>query len=119
MNRTKKFTISQVDDPTPIGNLVHWYIKEQGIHKNEVAKKLDISDITLNRYFKQKTLQTIILWRIAKAINYNLFAFLADKINIDYTTHKETELQKQSIYLQQENRDLKRENELLKELIKK
>jgi len=119
MSITKKFTISQADDPTSIGNLVHWYIKEQGINKNEVAKKLDVSDITLNRYFKQKSLQTIILWRIAKAINYNLFAFLAERINIAYSTTKETELEKQIEQLQQENHDLKKENLLMKEILKR
>lgn len=119
MNRTKKHTIAQADDPTSIGNLVHWYIKEQGIKKNEVAKQLGVSNITLNQYFKQKSLQTIILWRIAKAIQYNLFAFLAERINIPYTTAKETELQKQINQLQQENHDLKKENELMKEILKR
>ena len=110
----KKFTQTKADDPTPIGNLVHWFIK-----KKDVAESLGVSGITLNSYFKQKSLQTVILWRIGKAINYNFFAFLAERMNIPYETQYEKDLKAQLENLQRENRDLKKENDLLKELIKR
>ena len=115
----KKFTQTKVDDPTPIGNLVHWFIKEKHIKKKDVAESLGVSGITLNSYFKQKSLQTVILWRIGKAINYNFFAFLAERMNIPYETQYEKDLKAQFENLQRENRDLKKENDLLKEIIKR
>ena len=115
----KKFTQTKADDPTPIGNLVHWFIKEKHIKKKDVAESLGVSGITLNSYFKQKSLQTAILWRIGKAINYNFFAFLAERMNIPYETQCEKELKTQLETLQQENRDLKRENDLMKDILKR
>lgn len=119
MDSSKKFNQTKDDDPSPIGNLVHWYIKEKNIKKNEVSKKLGITGITLNQYFKQKSIQTIILWRMAKSIQFNFFGFLSEKINIPYTTQKEKDLQTQLEKQQQENQDLKKENNLLRELLKR
>ena len=104
---------------TPIGNLVHWFIKEKHIKKKDVAESLGVSGITLNSYFKQKSLQTVILWRIGKAINYNFFAFLAERMNIPYETQCEKDLKAQLENLQRENRDLKRENDLMKDILKR
>lgn len=119
MDLKKKFTQEQPNDPTPIGNLVHWYILQQNIKKKEVARQLNVSGITLNAYFKQKSIQTVILWRICKAINYNLFAYLAEKINIPFETTTEKELKIKLQEAHQEIHDLKQENQLLKELFKR
>ena len=115
----KKFTQTKADDPTPIGNLVHWFIKEKHIKKKDVAESLGVSGITLNSYFKQKSLQTVILWRIGKAINYNFFGFLAERMNIPYETQYEKDLKAQLENLQRENRDLKKENDLMKDILKR
>ena len=84
-----------------------------------MAKSLVVSGISLNSYFKQKSLQTFILCRIGKAINYNFFGFLAERMNIPYETQYEKDLKAQLENLQREKRNLKKENDLLKELIKR
>lgn len=119
MQLKKKFTTPKTNDPTPIGNLVHWYIKQTATKKKEVAQQLDISPITLNNYFKQNSLQTIILWRIGKAIHYNFFAHLGEKINIPYETTAENELKLKITSLEQQIYDLQKENQLLKEIVKR
>ena len=84
-----------------------------------MAEKLGISYNTLNKYFKQNSLQTVILWRVGKAIQFNFFGFLAEKINIPFETQTEKDLKTQLNLLQQENNDLKKEIVLMKDLLKK
>ena len=84
-----------------------------------MAESLGVSGITLNSYFKQKSLQTVILWRIGKAINYYFFGFLAEQINSRKETQDEKDLKSQFENLLRENRDLIRENDLMKDIVKR
>ena len=115
----RKYLQKKTDDSTNIGNLIHWQIKVLHAKKKDIANALDILPTTLNQYFKQPSLQSTIIWRIAKVINYNFFMYLGEKIDIPYETEKEKELKTQITALEQENHNLIRENALLKEVIKK
>ena len=102
-----------------VGNLIHWEIIQRKIKKKDVAKHLGINHINLSYYFGRTTLQTDVVWKISKFIQFNFFGFLAEKVGVPYQTPTEKTLQKEVEELQQQLHYLKRENELLKELIKK
>ena len=89
-----------------IGRNMGRFIKQQNIPKIAVANQLDIIPTTLNRYYKQSSLQFSILWRISKAINYNMIMDLGERLKIDYETQNEKKLKE----------ELAQKNELIKEL---
>jgi len=88
----KKFLEKNDTDPLHIGNLVHWEIKQQNLKKKDVADQLGIIPTTLNQYFKQSSLQTKILWRLSRAINFNFLMYLGQKLDVDFETEKEKAL---------------------------
>ena len=59
------------------------------------------------------------MWRISLAVKHNFLMQLGEELNIPYETKAEKELKTQLENLQLENRDLKRENELLKDILKR
>lgn len=91
----KKFLQIDDTDPLHIGNLVHWEIKQQNLKKKDVAEQLGIIPTTLNQYFKQSSLQTKILWRLSRAVNFNFLMYLGQKLDVDFETEKEKALQEQ------------------------
>jgi hypothetical protein len=118
-NRSKKFLIATDEDPIHIGNLVHWEITQRHIKKKDVALQLGVIPTTLNQYFKQTSLQTIILWRLSQAVNFNFLMFLGQRLAIGFETEKEKDLKTQIENLKQENDLLKQENNLLREIVKR
>ena len=91
----KKFLQKDDTDPLHIGNLVHWEIKQQNLKKKDVADRLGIIPTTLNQYFKQSSLQTKILWRLSRAVQFNFLMYLGQKLDVDFETEKEKALQEQ------------------------
>ncbi|MCD9856305.1 hypothetical protein LUD75_16395 [Epilithonimonas sp. JDS] len=91
----KKFSQKEESDPLHIGNLVHWEIKQQNLKKKDVADHLGIIPTTLNQYFKQSSLQTKILWRLSRAIQFNFLMYLGQKLDVDFETEKEKALREQ------------------------
>ena len=53
---SKKYLHKKEDDNPNLGNFVNWFIKQQGIKKITVARELDVSPNTVNRYFKQPSI---------------------------------------------------------------
>ena len=92
MTIAKKFLQKDESDPLHIGNLVHWEIKQRHLKKKDVASQLGIIPTTLNQYFKQQSLQTTILWRLSKAVNFNFLMYLGQKLDVDFETEKEKDL---------------------------
>ncbi|RZL43757.1 MAG: transcriptional regulator [Pedobacter sp.] len=93
--QTRKYLKDAADDYPDIGNFVHWFIKQGGHKKKEVADYLEVLPTTLTRYFGQRSLQVGILWRISQAINYNLVMDLGQRLKIPFETEVEKELRKQ------------------------
>lgn len=117
---SKKFKAKRDNDPPNLGNFINYYFKNANIKKKDVSNYLDVLPTTLNQYFKQQSFQIIILWRISHAVKHNFLMELGEKwLKIDYTTQKEKDLIEQLARKEEENRDLKKENELMKELFKR
>ena len=92
---SKKYLHKKEDDNPNLGNFVNWFIKQQGIKKITVARELDVSPNTVNRYFKQPSIQFNILWRLSRIINYNMIMDLGQRLKIPFETDVEKELKVQ------------------------
>ena len=114
----KKFLQKDDTDPLHIGNLVHWEIKQQKIKKKDVAGKMGIIPTTLNQYFKQSTLQTTILWRLSRAVNFNFLMYLGEKLDVAFETKKERELLEQLEQRDEEILKLKTQMQVFRQIHK-
>ena len=92
---SKKYLQKREDDLLHIGNLVAWIIQENHSKKKDVSQALSIAPNTLNQYFKHSSLQAAILWRLSKALDYNFFMYIGQRLMIDFETKTEKELRKQ------------------------
>jgi AraC-like DNA-binding protein len=117
-NRSKKFLIATEKDPTHIGNLVHWEIMQRHLKKKDVALQLGVIPTTLNQYFKQTSLQTIILWRLSQAVNFNFLMYLGQKLAIDFETEKEKQLKTQLAENEKQMESLQTQLSLFKQIHK-
>lgn len=115
---SKKYLQKREDDLLHIGNLVAWIIQEKHSKKKDVSQALAIAPNTLNKYFKHSSLQAAILWRLSKALNYNFFMFIGQKLMINFETNTERELKKQLAEKEELLAKMKIELDLLKKIHK-
>ncbi len=92
----QKYRQTQTGDAPDLGNFIHWHINQNGIKKKVLSEQLRVLPTTVNKYFKQESLQFTILWRISKALQHNFLMELGEKwLKIPYQTQKEIDLQNQ------------------------
>ena len=115
---SKKYLQKREDDLLHIGNLVAWIIQENHSKKKDVSQALSIASNTLNKYFKHSSLQAAILWRLSKALDYNFFMFIGQKLKIEFETDTEKELKKQLAEKEELVTKMKIELDLLKKIHK-
>ncbi len=102
-----------------IGQLLLNYFEKHRTRKAALARLLQVKPTAILRYQKRDSLQISILINISHALKHNFLMQLGEELEIPYETKAEKELKQQLQNLHQENRDLKRENELLKEILKR
>lgn len=95
LDLSKRYQKKRTDDPKHLGNQIQWYIEQNKIKKLSVAQYLDIAPTTLNRYFKNSSLQLSILWRISLAVKHNFLMQLGEQLGIPYETKAEKALKAQ------------------------
>jgi transcriptional regulator with XRE-family HTH domain len=117
-DRTKRFLQKTEKDCLHIGNLIAWIIQEKHLKKKDVGDYLNIVPTTLNQYFKQSSVQVVILWRLSQALEYNLLADVAQRLNIPFETKAEKQLLEQLSAKEAEVQQLQMENAMLKSLLK-
>ena len=99
------------DKPLPhLGKLLIQVMKQKMITKTELSNKMGVSPSNINQYTKQSTMHAAQLWKLGEVLEYNFFAVLSAAFPLQTSTPQEEEL------LQHVN-DLKKENELYKNLI--
>jgi plasmid maintenance system antidote protein VapI len=102
---------SNTDSPMPhIGTMLVQVMKLRMITKTELARKMDIASSGINQYCKQATLHAALLWKLGQVLDFDFFAWLSKEFPLQTTSQQEQELQQQII-------DLKKENELYKNLL--
>ena len=86
---SKKYLEKSATDSIHVGNLVAWMIQEKHLKKKDIAQHLAIAATTLTQYFKQPSVQVGILWRLSRAIQYNLLMDLGERLKIPFETKTE------------------------------
>lgn len=117
-DRSKKYLQKLPDDALHVGNLLAWIIQEKNLKKKDIAQYLAVLPTTLNQYFKQPSVQVAILWRLSKALNYNLLMDVGERLNIPFETKVEKQLKEDLAVKNAELEHLKIELNLLKRIHK-
>lgn len=115
-NLEKKYLKKRNDDPPKLGNFIQWHIEQSNVRKKEVSDYLGVLPHTLSQYFKQQGLQTTILWRISRVINYNLLMDLGQRLKIPFETEAEKELRAQLAEKEEVIKKMEIQLELLREM---
>ena len=104
-----------------IGNILTTFYKTRKINKTALARAIHRAKPTVHKYDTRSSLQCNVLWDISVAVQHNFFADLAAKLPPTYTTNKpEDTTQAQRIaQLEEENKILTGQLELLKEVMGK
>ena len=92
MGREQKYLTKGEHDHPDLGNFVHWYILEFQLKKKDIADALQILPTTLNQYFKKRSMQFGILWRLSQAMKFNLVMAIGEHLDIPFETKVEKAL---------------------------
>ena len=92
MGREQKYLAKGENDHPDLGNFVHWYILEFQLKKKDIADALQILPTTLNQYFKKRSMQFGILWRLSQAMKFNLVMAIGEHLDIPFETKVEKAL---------------------------
>lgn len=117
-DRSKRYLQKSTDDALHVGNLIAWMIQEKNLKKKDIAQYLAVLPTTLNQYFKQPSVQVAILWRLSKALNYNLLMDVGERLKIPFETKVEKQLKEDLAVKNAELEHLKIELNLLKRIHK-
>jgi len=107
------------------GKLIGFYLTKNRISKTELGRKINRKGISILRFIESPSIQTGILIDICHAVKHNFLYDLAMQLPSDFTKNesentqkasKETELKVLIEMLQEENKTLKIQNELLMKL---
>jgi transcriptional regulator with XRE-family HTH domain len=119
MIKTKKFQVVKKGDNPALGNFVRYYLHQNKVEMKTVSDGLGVHYNTVNKYLKNTSFQFTILWRISQIVDYNFLMDLGQWLGIPFETQAEKALKEQIETLQKENHDLKKENELMREILKR
>ena len=106
------------------GKLLRGVIKEKHISHPALAKMIDRIPLSVKQYTVKQSMQTAVLVEICHALKHNFFSDLADKLPQDYSRNQpETDKilqEKEALIaqLQEENKVLKIQNDILLEIQK-
>lgn len=107
---------AQRDNMTPevhYGKIISQQMQQQGVTNLMISKKLAYSESNdVRKLVLRPRIYTDVFWAFGIAMNHNFFTDLAALHPVKQATAREKELE-------QENADLKKENELLKSLIRR
>lgn len=92
MKKPQKYLERGEGEHPDVGNFVHWYVLELNLKKRDISDAMNIIPTTLNQYFKNRSMQFGILWRLSQAMKFNLVMAIGEKLNIPFETKVEKEL---------------------------
>jgi len=75
------------------GELLKAYFTEHNVNRAELARQLGVSPSTVMRYFDSQSLQLGILWKTSQALKHNFVSELGEKLDVNYSTSREIELE--------------------------
>ncbi len=105
-----------------IGEILKAHIKKHRLPKSALARKMLRTPATIEHFLKRPSLQCAILWEICEGYKHNFFADLAAQLPPAFTTNAPDPtlpLQERIAELEEENKILAGQLELLKGVIGK
>lgn len=102
------------------GELINEYFEKKRIRRAALSRVMGKTLRAIIRYEKNETIQTRLLVELSRALRHNFFMDIAMMLPSEFTTTKDIfeEKNRKIDELQKENEVLKKEKELLMELIK-
>ena len=89
------------DKPVPTnvyphnGQLFKNFILKNHLNRAQIARQMNISNVTVHKYDHSSSLQLRILWNASLVLKHNFVAELGDLLPVDFVTLKEASLQSQ------------------------
>jgi transcriptional regulator with XRE-family HTH domain len=102
-----------------MGTFIKNKIDEKNISYAEIARRMNVTQPTINGYFYQNTLQTKTIWKLSHAINNNLFTDLTKLLPAELQNSNKTAFHDIIDSQLQEISDLKKEIAIYKDILTK
>lgn len=97
--------------PLPhVGGKLAQLLNEKRLSKAWLCRQLHVNSGAANQYIRQQTLHAALLWKLGQILEFDFFAWLSNEFPLQKTSQQEQALQQQII-------ELKKENELYKNLL--
>ena len=108
-----------MDKTLHLGKMIQAYIDSKNYKRTTVAQKAGVFNTTIYAFEKRASMQTTTLLRLTHALKYNFFMDIANSIPAEYDHGQFAVSEREALIsqLQEENKKLKFENELMKELM--
>lgn len=101
-----------------LGNMVKRKLKEKRVRTAEVARKMGVKQQSMSGYLQNESFQFRILWDIGMALEYNFFADLMAHLPKKVLDSAKSGFQETILAQAEEIKDLKKEIEIYKGILK-
>lgn len=104
-----------------LGNMLLTFYENRRVNIAGLARVMNLSRTTVWKYHQRQSLQVKILWGVCIGLRHNFFADIAAQLPEDFTSNvpANTNAQDRIALLEAENRELKMQLDLLKEVMRK
>jgi hypothetical protein len=97
--------------PLPhVGAKLKQLLKEKRLSNAWLCRQLNVNGTAANQYIRQQSMHAALMWKLGQVLDFNFFAWLSAEFPMENSTPLEQDLQQQIV-------DLKKENELYKNLL--
>jgi hypothetical protein len=97
--------------PLPhVGGKLAQLLKEKRLSKAWLCRQLYVNGGAANQYIRQQSMHAALMWKLGQVLEFDFFAWLSKEFPMESSTPLEQDLQQQLI-------ELKKENELYKNLL--
>jgi hypothetical protein len=110
-----------MDEGFHLGSYLTKLIEVKKLKRSDITRAMEVQYSAFYGYENRPSLQYSIIMRLCHAMKYNLFWDIASTLPADYEHNKVASSEKDTLIaqLEEENKKLKWENDLLKEMILK
>ncbi len=110
MPQLRKMYITSGKPLPHVGVKLKQLLKEKRLSNAWLCRQLNVNGTAANQYIRQQSMHAALMWKLGQVLNFDFFAWLSREFPMESSTPLEQDLQQQII-------DLKKENELYKNLL--
>ena len=93
-----------------VGAKLKQLLKEKRLSNAWLCRQLNVNGTAANQYIRQQSMHAALMWKLGQVLEFDFFAWLSKEFPMESSTPLEQDLQQQIV-------DLKKENELYKNLL--